>query len=76
MLQSKTLIKNKNWRRNTCQVQVYVLIISKKKKKKLASWPNHPNFIFRQFRVFGSGPIPKNENVEFAESFRMDRNWS
>ena len=31
---------------------------------------NHSNFIFRQFLVFVYDPIPKNENVEFAESFR------
>ena len=30
----------------------------------------HPNFIFRQFRVFNYGPIRKNESVEFAESLR------
>ena len=41
----------------------------------ILSVKNHPNFIFCQFSVFGYGPKPKNENAEFAESFRMDRNW-
>ena len=36
----------------------------------ILSVKNDPNFIFREYRVFGYGPIPKNENAEFAESFR------
>ena len=42
---------------------------------RILSIKNHPNFIFHQFSVFGYGSIPKIENLEFAESFRMDRNW-
>ena len=34
----------------------------------ILSVKNHPNFIFRQFHVFGYAPIPKNQNVEFEES--------
>ena len=37
---------------------------------RVLSVKNHPNFIFRRFRVFGDGSIYKNENTEFAESFR------
>ena len=39
---------------------------------RILSVKNYPNFIFRQFHVFGYGTIPKNESAEFAESFRMD----
>ena len=31
---------------------------------------NNSNSIFLQFRVFVCGPIPKNENAEFAEGFK------
>ena len=37
---------------------------------RILSIKNHPNFIFRQFRVFGYGSIRKNENAVSAESFR------
>ena len=37
---------------------------------RILSVNNHPNFIFRQFRAFGYGSIRKNEDAEFAESFR------
>ena len=41
----------------------------------ILSVKNHPNLIFCQFHIFCCGPIPKNKNMEFVESFRMDRNW-
>ena len=36
----------------------------------ILSVKNHSNFIFGQFCIFVNGPIPKNENTEFEESFR------
>ena len=36
----------------------------------ILSVKNNFNSIFHQFRVFVSGPIPKNENAEFAEGFK------
>ena len=35
----------------------------------ILSVKNNSKFIFLQFRVFVCGPIPKNENAEFAEGF-------
>lgn len=37
---------------------------------RILSDKNHPNFTLHQFRVFGYGPIPKNEITEFAVSLR------
>ena len=36
----------------------------------ILSVKNNSNFIFLQFCVFVCGPIPKNENAEFAEGFK------
>ena len=36
----------------------------------ILSVKNNSNSIFLQFRVFVCGPIPKNENAEFAEGFK------
>ena len=36
----------------------------------ILSAKNNSNFIFLQFRVFVCGPVPKNENAEFAEGFK------
>ena len=42
---------------------------------RILSVKNYPNFIFRQFHVFGYGTIPKNESAEFAEInlFKVDK---
>ena len=37
---------------------------------RILSDKNYPNFTLHQFRVFGYGPIPKNEITEFSVSFR------
>ena len=36
----------------------------------ILSVKNNSNYIFLQFRAFVCGPIPKNENAEFAKGFK------
>ena len=40
------------------------------RNSRIVSVKNYSNFIFFQFRVFVYGPVPENDNAEFAESLK------